>query len=85
MGVRVVEAHWRDTARPTKFWIFDFRAAFPVLLWLLHIRLWTFVVAVVAIIGLSLLERFGFSVVVFLRWFRSALAGRRKVARPWWK
>lgn len=85
MVIRTTDAHWRDTSRPTRFWIFDFRAAFPLILFLLHIRWWTFYTAVAAIILLSLLERYGFAVNVFLRWLRSTLAGRRKTARPWYK
>lgn len=41
-------AHWRDSARNVRFWIVDSRAAFPLLLFLLHIRLWTFVLAIIA-------------------------------------
>lgn len=78
-------AHWRDTARATRFFIIDYRAAFPLLLFLLHIRIWTLVVAVIVTIFLATLARYGFTVVVFKRWLRSMLAGPRKVATPWWK
>lgn len=77
-------AHWRDSARPSRFFIFDAKAAFPMLLFLLHIRLWTFIVAIIAMLFFTILNRYGFSVEVFLRWFRSFLAGRRKTAIPWW-
>jgi len=79
------QAHWRDSARPAKFFIVDYRAAFPLLLFMLHIRWWSFILAVLAIAFFTLLERYGFTVIVFLRWFRSLLAGKRKFARPWWK
>lgn len=78
-------AHWRDSARPAKFFIVDYRAAFPLLLFLLHIRWWSFLLAIVAILFFTLLERYGFTVNVFLRWLRSGLAGKRKFARAWWK
>ena len=78
-------AHWRDSARPVKFWIVDFRATFPLLIFLLHIRLWTFLFAIVAIIFFAMLERFGFTVAVFGRWLRAYIAGPRKIAQPWWK
>ncbi len=77
-------AHWRDSARPARFLIFDAKAAFPLLLFLIHIRMWTFIVAVVAMSFFTLLNKYGFSVEVFLRWFRSLLAGPRKMAIPWW-
>lgn len=79
------DAHWRDSARPAKFFIVDYRASFPLLLFLLHIRLWSFILAIVAIGFFTLLERYGFTVIVFLRWFRSLLAGKRKFSRPWWR
>lgn len=78
-------AHWRDSARNVRFWMVDFRACFPLLIFIFHISWFTFLFAVVAIVIFSLLERYGFSVAVFLRWMRSFLAGPRKVAQPWWK
>jgi intracellular multiplication protein IcmT len=78
-------AHWRDSARPARLWIVDFRAAFPLFIFLLHIRLWTFLLAVIATLFFAMLERFGFTVAVFSRWIRAYIAGPRKIAQPWWK
>lgn len=78
-------AHWRDSARHARFFLVDARAAFPLLLFLLHIRLWTFVAAIVAMTFFGMLEHYGFTVTVFVRWVRNFLAGPRKHARPWWK
>lgn len=78
------EAHWRDSARPAKFFIFDAKAAFPMFLFLIHIKLWTFIVALSAMMFFTILNRFGFSVEVFLRWLRTFLAGPRKIVTPWW-
>lgn len=78
-------ASWRDSARNVRFWIIDSRACFPLLLFLLHIRLWTFVVALVATVFFAMLERYGFTLIKFGRFFRSYLAGPRKIAQPWWK
>ncbi len=78
-------AHWRDSARPVKLWFVDFRATFPLMIFLMHIRLWTFVLAVVTTLFFAMLERFGFTVSVFMRWIRSYVAGPRKIAQPWWK
>lgn len=78
------DAHWRDSARSPKFFIFDAKAAFPLLLFLLHIRIWTFVVAMTAWLFFSFLNYRGFTLEVFLRWIRATLAGHRKSAIPWW-
>jgi len=77
-------AHWRDSARSVRFWFVDFRACFPLLIFLLHIRLWTFLIAVVATAFFAALERYGFTPSVFARWLRSYIAGPRKIAHPWW-
>jgi len=77
-------AHWRDSARTPKFFFIDGRAAFPMLIFLLHIRLWTFIVAVIATLFFTVLERFGFTLPVFGRWLRNFFAGHRKIANPWW-
>lgn len=78
-------AHWRDSARNVRLWVVDFRACFPLLLFLFHIRLWTFVTALVITVFFGALERYGFTVAVFGRWLRSFIAGPRKVAQPWWR
>lgn len=78
-------AHWRDSARNVRLWAVDYRATFPLLILIFHIRLWTFIVAVVGISFFALLERYGFTVAVFGRWLRSFIAGPRKIAQPWWK
>ncbi len=85
MARRSTEAHWRDSARSPRFFMIDYRAAFPLLLFLLHIRIWSFVLAIVAMSFFALLERYGFTVTVFLRWLRSTLAGPRRFSSPWWK
>ena len=77
-------AHWRDSARPVKFFIWDGRAVFPVVLFLLHMVVWTFILTIALIIFFSTLNRYGFTPIVFGRWFRCLLAGPRKLAIPWW-
>lgn len=79
------EAHWRDSARSARFFFIDARAAFPLLLFLLHIRIWSFLLALGAMLFFGALERYGFSLTVFLRWVRNILAGPQKAAIPWWK
>lgn len=81
----LTEAHWRNSAKSPRFFIIDAKAAFPLLLFLLHITLWSFILAVSAMIFFGLLEHYGFSLNVFLRWLRGILAGPRKMAIPWWK
>ena len=78
-------AHWRDSARPARFFMVDSRAAFPLLFFLMHIRIWTFALALMTVIFFGVIEHYGFSVPVFGRWLRAFIAGPRKVAIPWWK
>jgi len=77
-------AHWRDSAKAAKFFFVDAEAAFPIFLFLIHIKVWSLILAITIMMFFTLLNRFGYSVAVFLRIFRSALAGSRKVAIPWW-
>ena len=78
------DAHWRDTARDPKLWIFDYYATFPIVIMLFHITWTTFFIAVGAMLFFSLVKHYGFSVPVFFRAIRSTLAGKRKLAMPWW-
>ncbi len=77
--------HWRDAARNPRFYIMDALAALPLLLFMLHITLWTFLTALGFIAFFTILERFNFTVPVFFRWLRSTLAGSIKSAKPWWR
>jgi len=78
-------AHWRDSARTPKFFMMDAYSAIPLVLFLLHIRLWTLILACSICAFFMILNRFGFSVPVFMRWLRAYLAGNRRFSRPWWK
>ena len=78
-------AHWRDIARTPRFFFIDSLAAFPLLLFIMHIRLWTFITAIVIMGFLLVLERFKFTLPVFFRWMRSTLAGPLRVSKPWWR
>lgn len=79
------DTHWRDSARQARFFMIDARAAFPLLIFLMHIRMWTFVLAITTMCFFALLEKFGFTLVIFFRWLRSFLAGPYKTSTPWWK
>ena len=81
---RVVnEAHWRDSARSVRFFIWDGQLAFPLIIPILYPRsYWTWGIAFFAIIFFSVLNRYGFSPIVFLRWVRAAIAGKRKLVDP---
>ncbi len=81
----MADAHWRDSARAARFFFVDARAAFPLLLWLLHMRIWSFILAIVTMIFFALLEKYGFTLSVFVRWLKNFLGGPHKAAHPWWK
>jgi len=76
-------AHWRDSARTPMFFFLDAYSAIPLLLFLLHIRLWTFILACTLCAFFMLLNRFGFSVPVFFRLLRTFLAGNQRFSRSW--
>ena len=78
-------AHWRDSARSPRFFLVDARAAFPVFLFLMHIKMWTGILALVSMIFFGIIEHFGFSVPIFFRWLRSFLAGNIRSSQPWWR
>lgn len=78
------EAHWRDSARSVRFFIWDGKTVFPLLLVVMYPRLWTLIVALVTVMFFSILMRYGLTVTVFFRWLRSAVAGPRKFSQPWW-
>lgn len=81
----VPSAYWRDSSRQPRFFFVDALAAFPLVIFLLHIRLWTLYIAIASIVFFAILERFNFTVPVFLRFMRGILAGKIRVAKPVWR
>lgn len=78
-------AHWRDSARSARFFMVDARAAFPIFIFLMHIRIWTGALVLFSAVFFGIIEHYGFTVPVFLRWLRLAFAGPVKSAHPWWR
>ncbi|MCH9756815.1 MAG: IcmT/TraK family protein [Gammaproteobacteria bacterium] len=77
-------AHWRDSARSARFFMVDARAAFPIFFFLMHIRVWTAILVLVSAFFFGIIEHYGYSLPVFLRWLRAFFAGHIKASRPWW-
>ena len=78
------DAHWRDSARPIRFFMMDGQSFYPIFLIVVWPRLWTLCIALVATIFFSILMHYGLTLSVFFRWLRTTVAGSRKYARPWW-
>lgn len=74
---------WYDTARAPRFFVVEARAAAPLVLWAMHMRWWTFYLALVTMVIFMVLERYRITVPIALRAVRSFLAGRRRPALPW--
>ena len=77
--------HWRDASRTPRFYFMDAFAAFPFLIFFLHIRLWTFFLAIAVVAFFVVLEKFKFSLPVFFRWIRATIAGPTRIAKPWFR
>ena len=78
------DANWRDTARPAKLGPLNATAVFPIVLWLIHIKLWTFFLALSFIGFLVVIDYYGFNITRFGRFLRCFMAGNRRLATPWW-
>ncbi len=73
--------HWRNSMKPVRFFMFDARAGFFVVLLLVHARLWTFLLLMTVLAVFYILERKGLSFDCALRAFRVWIVGP---ARPAW-
>jgi len=72
--------NWRNTQKPARFFSLDARAAGSLLLFLLHARLWTFILAIVVMLAFWLLERRGLTFESSLRAFRCWFLGKNRPA-----
>ncbi len=75
-----MDIHWRNTQKPARFFMFDARAFFAILLCLVHARLWTFTIALMVIVVFGALERRGLTFSAALRAFRSWAVGAKRPA-----
>ena len=73
--------HWRNTMKPVRFFGFDARAGFFVILVLVHARLWTLCLMLSVLVIFWILERRGLSFASALRGLRRWLVGSY---RPAW-
>jgi intracellular multiplication protein IcmT len=73
-----MDIHWRNTQKPVRFFLFDARAFLAVLLFLFHMRLWTFTFASVVILVFWIFERVGLTFPAALRAGRCWLLGVRR-------
>lgn len=78
-------AHWRETYKPARFFFMDARAGVPVLLTLLHFRIWTVTLTVLWIGLFWLLERRGLSFATSLRALRAWAIGDDRPRLPLFK
>lgn len=70
-------SYWAHSARHFMLGPFDGYAVFPLTIFMLHIKLWTFVVLVVALTLSIFLSRAGYNLPVLLRILRVSIGGRQ--------
>tara|TARA_B100001105_G_scaffold136374_2_gene109240 strand:+ start:3124 stop:3402 length:279 start_codon:yes stop_codon:yes gene_type:complete len=75
-GIEIFDGFWRDSARAVRLAFMSAYVAVPLMVFLLHIRWWTFVVLVVTIIVMTVIERFGYTPPVALLALRAWVAGK---------
>lgn len=66
---------WRDTGRIARLGPFDGRASVAIMLWMVHMRVWTLIAAGALMVAFFMIERFGFTVAVLGRLLKTWLAG----------
>ena len=73
--------HWRNTMKPPRFFIFDARAGYFLILVLVHFRIWTLGLMIGVLCIFWILERKGLSFASAFRAIRLWLIGNY---RPAW-
>ena len=73
---------WRDSARPVRFWIFDWRLLVALVIWLFWPSLATTSVVLVLIAAFRFAEARGYRLEAALRALRARSAGRRRALQP---
>lgn len=75
-----MDDHWRNSQRVPRFFVFDARVFFALLVFMVHIALWTLALGVIAIFAFWMFERFGLTFESALRAIRSWILGQDRPA-----
>lgn len=81
MAVEITGWHWRNTMKTVRFFNFDARAGFFLVLVLIHARLWTLITLILFMMIFWVLERKGLSFPAAIRAMRVWALGSY---RPGW-
>ena len=73
--IEIFDGFRRDSARPARLFFKSAYVALPLMVFLLHIRWWTFGVLVATIVIMTIIERFGYTPPVALLAVRAWIAG----------
>lgn len=76
---------WRNTMLPVRVYVVDARVLIPLMVVLVHIRLWTFYVALGGLAVFTALEWLGLTFPAAVRTARRWIVGSRRTAIPAWK
>lgn len=76
------ELTWRDSARPVRFWIFDWRLLVALVIWIFWPSLVTTSVVVILVAAFRFAEARGWRLEAALRALRAFSAGRRRALQP---
>lgn len=76
----MMDIHWRNTQKPARFFFLDARAFLAILFFLMHARLWTFVLVLAVMFSFWLFERRGLTFDAALRAIRCWFVGIRRPA-----
>lgn len=75
--------HWRNSMKVVRFFQFDARAGFALLLVLVHFRMWTLIFATIVMSFFYLLERKGLTFPASMRAMRVWIIGKKRPAIIW--
>ena len=78
-----MDYHWRNTMKPVRFFMLDARVAIFFMIFILHMRLWTFALFVIVSLFFYYLEKRGLGFTAALKTFRTWVLGRRRPAWLW--
>lgn len=78
-----MDYHWRNTMKPVRFFMLDARVAIFFMIFIFHMRVWTFGLFVVVGLFFWFLEKRGLGFGAAMRTFRTWILGRRRPAWLW--
>jgi intracellular multiplication protein IcmT len=77
--------HWRDSARPARFFIVDANIIYPIMIFFFNINKKTSIFLILSFIFFFAMDRTNFNINRVIRYAKVCISGNMRYRKGWWQ